>query len=325
MERLLQIGSSALKAAATNQKAKDYLLDNPLLYNLLRKAAERYIGGENLAQALEKVHKTNSHGMKSSLEFMGENVATENQAVEATEEFLQICQHIADQGLNTTISLDLSHIGLNQSSELCLENLLRICQAASPHGIEVNLSAEGHRQTSKVISIYKLASGLTDVLAITLQAYLYRSREDFRELISIPGRIRIVKGAYATPEGLSMPRGQQLNQVYLDYIGELLESGHKCSIATHHDELQQEAKNLIDFYRPKPSHYEFESLFGIQQEQLYNLHMEGYITKLYYVYGKEWYLYLCNRLSEYPLNLFRALADICALELPSELSPAQTC
>jgi len=37
---------------------------------------------------------------------------------------------------------------------------------------------------------------------------------------------------------------------------------------------------------------------------------EGYPTKLYFVYGQEWYLYLCNRLAEYPLNLFRALQDI---------------
>ena len=56
--------------------------------------------------------------------------------------------------------------------------------------------------------------------------------------------------------------------------------------------------------------YEFESLYGIRNEQLFKLQEEGYSTKLYFVYGKEWYLYLCNRIAEYPLNIFQALADI---------------
>lgn len=69
-------------------------------------------------------------------------------------------------------------------------------------------------------------------------------------------------------------------------------------------------KALINKYKPGKETYEFESLYGIQTEQLIKLKEEGYPTKLYFVYGKEWYLYVCNRLAEYPLNLFRALQDV---------------
>ncbi len=119
-----------------------------------------------------------------------------------------------------------------------------------------------------------------------------------------------MKGAFATAVGLSMPRGRELDEVYLSYVNELLQAGHKCSIATHHYEIQQEAKKLVDLYKPSQADYEFESLYGIQEENLWALKAEGYMTKLYFVYGTEWYLYLCNRLAEYPLNLFRALTDV---------------
>ena len=161
-----------------------------------------------------------------------------------------------------------------------------------------------------VIETYKKASKKYPNLAITLQAYLYRSKDDFQDLIREDGRIRIVKGAFYTPEGHSIPRGKKLDARYLDYVDQLLSKNHKCSIATHHHEIQQEAKILIDKYNPDNELYEFESLYGIQTEQLIKLKKEGYMTKLYFVYGHEWYLYLCNRIAEYPLNLFRALNDI---------------
>jgi hypothetical protein len=47
-----QQASAALRKAALNEEAKTYLLSNPLLFNLLLKAARRYIGGETLEQAL---------------------------------------------------------------------------------------------------------------------------------------------------------------------------------------------------------------------------------------------------------------------------------
>jgi proline dehydrogenase len=120
----------------------------------------------------------------------------------------------------------------------------------------------------------------------------------------------MVKGAFETAKNLSMPRGAQLDEVYLNYVDQLLQHHQKCSIATHHHQIQQGAKLLIQKYNTNKDLYEFESLYGIQTAQLATLRDEGHPSKLYFVYGKEWYLYLCNRIAEYPLNLFTALSDI---------------
>lgn len=307
---LLLMGADALRKAAMNEQAKQYILSNEILFKTIKKAADRYIGGETLEETIAKVKEQNKQGFKTSIEFMGENTLTEKEAVEATNEFVTIAQKIISQKLNSTVSLDLSHIGLSQSKDLCLNNLASICREAEKNDIEVTISAENVEITDAIIDIYKTASKTYKNISITLQAYLHRSKEDFEDLIQQNGRIRIVKGAFETPKHLSIPRGKELDERYLYYVDQLLSRNRRCSIATHHDAIQKEVVSMLQNYKINKDLYEFESLYGIQTEQLIKLKEQGHPTKLYFVYGKEWYLYLCNRIAEYPLNLFQALHDI---------------
>lgn len=308
MEQLLTTGAEALRKAALNEDAKAYILQNEHLFKLMKKAADRYIGGENLNETVMKVKKENTFGFKCSIEFMGESTRTVNEAEKAKDQFLMICDAIHQYDLNSTISLDLSHIGLEISENLCYENLSSICKAAKDR--EVIISAEGTERTDRILQLYQKGSKEFSNLSVTLQAYLHRTEDDFADMLKERGRIRMVKGAFETAKGLSLPRGKDLDSRYLYFIEQLFIEKHLCSIATHHHEIQQEVKALIQKFQPKKETYEFESLYGIQTEQLMQLKEEGYPTKLYFVYGKEWYLYLCNRLAEYPLNLFRALQDV---------------
>jgi proline dehydrogenase len=310
MNELFDKGSGALRKAALNVEAKEFILNNEVLFKTFKKAADRYIGGETLEETIEKVLQQNQLGFKCSIEFMGESTQTVEEATAATLEFTRIAREIKRQGLHSTVSLDLSHIGLAISKDLCLSNLDAICREAKKGNIEVIVSAEGVERTDAIIETYLQAQKGHDNIGITLQAYLYRTKDDFKALVNQQGRIRMVKGAFETPAGHSLPRGEKLDETYLEYVDQLLAKGHKCSIATHHHAIQQAVKGLIEQYKPDKALYEFESLYGIQTNQLIALREEGYPAKLYFVYGKEWYLYLCNRLAEYPLNIFQALEDM---------------
>jgi proline dehydrogenase len=309
-DTLLIQASAALRKAALNEEAKNYILDNPVLFATLKRAANRYIGGETLAETIDKVKIKNQKGFKCSIEFMGESTHAEPEANAARDEFIKICRQIKSQGLNSTVSLDLSHIGLAISRDLCLHNLDLICLEALKANSEVIISAEDTGRTDAVLGIYKDIARVHAHVGVTLQAYLHRTKDDFKEISKLNGRIRIVKGAFETPSGLSLPRGSELDEVYLDYVAQLLSKRHLCSIATHHDKIQQEVKKLIHEQGADHSLFEFESLCGIQTEQLLALKDQGYPAKIYFVYGREWYLYLCNRLAEYPMNVFQALIDI---------------
>jgi proline dehydrogenase len=307
---LLQQASAALRKAALNEEAKNYVLSNPALLKILKRAADRYIGGETLEETVNKVILQNNQGFKCSIEYMGESTHTLQEADAARNEFVNICRTIKRLNLNATISLDLSHIGLVISPDLCLHNLQLICDEALPGNIEVIISAENTDRTDAVLSTYKAVAGTYPNVGITLQSYLYRTAEDLEELLKYKGRIRVVKGAFETTPGLAMQRGSQLDQAYLDYVDRLLSANHLCSIATHDKIIQEEVKKLIQKRQPSRNSYEFESLFGIQHEQLQELKADGHSAKIYFVYGREWYLYLCNRLAEYPLNVFQALVDM---------------
>lgn len=304
MENLMKGASDALKKAAVNEEAKSYLLSNRPLFVLLKKAANRFIAGEELAETIERVQSINARNVACTVDFMGESIRLEEEANQVVEEFLSLARAIKTQHLNSTISLDLSHIGLEVSRELTLQNLQRICE----EGIEVMISAEGFERTDQVISTYVEAAKSYPNIGITLQAYFHRTVEDLEELMEYPGKIRIVKGAFSAPAGTYLERGKELNQRYMDMVERLLLADHKCSIATHDEHIQVEVGNFLQ-KTGKTENYEYESLLGIENERIFTLN-EQYPTRIYVVYGKEWYLYLCNRIAENPANLFQAVVDM---------------
>ncbi|MGN6421379.1 MAG: hypothetical protein ACTHMC_27945 [Pseudobacter sp.] len=73
----MNLGADALRKAALNLEARELVLSNPALYQTLLKAADRYIGGENLGETVQKVSSQAALGYKTSLGFMGESIKTD--------------------------------------------------------------------------------------------------------------------------------------------------------------------------------------------------------------------------------------------------------
>jgi len=307
-QELLKIGAIALKKAALNEDAKNFILQNEILFTTLKKAANRYIGGETLDETIISIKELNKKGFAVTTDFMGESIRNKKEANDATKEFLKLGESIRTTGANSSISLDLSHIGLLVSKELTAQNLSTICEVAKMSNQEVIISMEGTDRTDLILDLYKEALKNHSNIGITIQAYLKRTKEDFQEISRLSGSIRMVKGAYDTPNGLSVDRGEKLDEIYLEYVEQLLAKNHKCSIASHDEKIHKETIKLVNRY--KPTEYVLERLLGIRNEQLEDYKDKGYNCRIYMVYGKEWYLYLCNRWAEYPLNLFRGISDI---------------
>lgn len=108
----------------------------------------------------------------------------------------------------------------------------------------------------------------------------------------------------------SLTRGPELNDRYVEMIKTLLEAKRYCSIATHDPQMIERITPILEKHRIPSSLYEFEMLYGIGTGQLNTLKQQGHPCRRYIVYGKEWYLYLCNRIAENPDNVFQALVDI---------------
>ncbi|NBB90149.1 MAG: proline dehydrogenase [Spirochaetes bacterium] len=149
-------------------------------------------------------------------------------------------------------------------------------EAAEAAGIEMMISAEGADRTDEVLCVHDRLSRRFLNVGVTIQAYLYRSGADLDGLLTRPGRVRIVKGAFDAPIDVAMRRGADLNEAYLSLVSSLIESGHPCSVATHDSEI-------IDAVLPEmgENNSEFEMLRGIASHQLSELRGQGIPTRVY--------------------------------------------
>jgi proline dehydrogenase len=199
-------------------------------------------------------------------------------------------------------------------AELGYKNACILAEAAQKAGLEMMISMEGPDRTSLILEIHQRLCETFDNVGITLQAYLHRTPDDLERVLQRSGKIRLVKGAYAASADLAKPRGAELDGAYRQLMNRLITSGHPCSIATHDPALLdpiplEYAHQLIQEQGINPDLIEFEMLKGVTQERLEALKNQGYRTRVYLPYGQEWHLYLCNRLAEYPPNIYQAITD----------------
>lgn len=302
--------SAALKRIARDEKIKTYVQNERHVHAVLLGAASRFIGGERLQECVGVAERVNRLGHAVTIEYIGESTRDEAEAREATEEFLRVVEAIRACGLDSSVSLDLSHLGLVVDSELGFENASRLVAAAREANLEVMVSMEGSERTAGVLDAYRrLSERFEKAVGITLQAHLRRTPGDLADALRRPGKIRLVKGAFEEPEEVAMPRGRDLDEAYRSYAERLLLSGHPTSVSTHDPEILVHADRFVRENGLDVGSAEFEMLYGVQEERLEKMRALGYRTRKYLPYGTDWYLYLCHRLAEHPPNIYRALAD----------------
>lgn len=272
----------------------------------------RFIGGENLGECLEGAKRINRSGHAITIDYMGESTRNEQMANEATEEFLRVIEAISVQGLDSSVSLDLSHIGLVVDSELAFTNASKLARAAQTAGLEVMVSMEGSERIEEVLSLYYRLSENFRNVGITLQAYLYRTPSDLRRALELPGKVRLVKGAFEEPEEVAMRKGGQLDEVHCSLIKQTISAGHPVSAATHDPDVLEQVHGYVKGGALGADHVEFEMLKGVEIERLDKMNSLGYRTRVYLPYGLEWYLYLCHRLAENPPNIYQAISNAVA-------------
>jgi proline dehydrogenase len=304
---VMEQAAQAMRTLALDEDLKDRVAADPALRELAWRVAARYVGGKTLPEALARAAQLNAEGSAVSLDYMGESCRDADLATAETEVFLDLSGQAAARGTNCSVSLDLSHIGSVVDHELGLANATRLAEATAAAGQEMMISMEGSDRTDLVLWTHERLCERFDHVGVTVPARLHRTAEDLPRLLTRPGRIRLVKGAYLEPESIAHPRdSRELRAAYLAYATRLLDSGHLCSIATHDLDLLDE---LQPHMRRDSGAYEVEMLLGLGIDQLRTMRDRGHPVREYLVFGTQWWLYVCNRIAENPVRLFQALVD----------------
>lgn len=299
--------ADALKSIARNLEIKEYVQKSPELYPLFQSAAKRFVTGESKENGVSLGDQLIHKGYRVSLEFIGENTTNMEECIRAKDEFIALIKECKKHEISSRISFDLSHIGLSVDPDLAYQNLLEMAKEAESHDLSLMISMEESAKTDQILTVYKKVASEYSNVGITLQAHLHRTIEDIKELLSYPGAIRIVKGAYQEPSDICIPRSEELDQRYLELVALCVSAGHQVSAASHDDAIY---KQIIERGYLQNPYVEAEMLYGIRPELCKQLKNDGLPVRVYLTYGVEWYLYLTHRIAEYPPNIYVAITDM---------------
>ncbi len=280
-------------------------------FGLFKKLTTRFIAGESIDQAVAAIREINAKGCSASFDHLNEGV----QSVEGTEaevcEYQDVLAKIDETGINSNVSIKLTQFGLEIDRELAYRNARRVVEEAVRRQNFVRVDMEGSNVTQATLDIFKRLRaefGLNDV-GIVVQSYLYRTMEDAKELLKIPARIRLCKGAYDEPAEVAYPEKKDVDDNYVRVMQVLLSSGVYHGIATHDPKMIDATIDYAQRQGIAKDAFEFQMLYGIRRDLQEQLARDGWGMRVYVPYGKHWYPYFMRRLAERPANIWFVLKN----------------
>jgi proline dehydrogenase len=268
-----------------------------------RRMARRVVPGEELAATIEAARACNRAGMSASLNHLGENVVTREDAERACASYTEALDQIASEGIEANVSIKLTHLGLDLGEEFCAGQLRLVTRRAHELNNFVRVDMEGSDYTDRTLRLVKQARAETDAVGTVIQAYLYRSEEDIRALLGIGCRIRLVKGAYREPAQIAFRRMKDVDANFIKLMKILLPSGIYHALATHDPKMIEAAIRFAAEQNIAKDKFEFQMLYGIRTDLQSQLVRQGYRMRVYIPFGKDWFPYFMRRLAERPANL----------------------
>lgn len=287
------------------------LAENNAVYRMIvgnrvtRAMTRRFVAGESLEDALVAMTDLNSLQIRGSLDLLGENVHTAEDARAAGAFYETIVERIAQAGLDTNVSLKLTQMGLDISEGLCFEVTSGVIRRAQAHDNFVRIDMEGSAYTERTLAMFKrLHAVFGKHVGIVLQAYLHRTQADVEQMIELGARVRLCKGAYLEPPEVAFPDKADVDRNYVVCMKRLLRSGYFPGLATHDEAIIQQARAYTAAEGIAPERFEFQMLYGIRRDLQESLVKAGFNMRCYVPFGTQWYPYFMRRLAERPANVW---------------------
>ena len=289
-------------------------------WEIARRAANRFVAGNSIDDAIRVVRGLHERGINSTLDHLGESTETRDEAINATEDILELLEQIHNYNISANVSIKLTQIGLALDEGFCERNLEKILEHAREHANFIRIDMEDTPYTEQTLCMYqKMRKKKFLNTGVVVQAYLYRTENDTRILLKEDSRIRLVKGAYKEPPEAAFPKKRDvddnfdvLSQIIIDAIKHagspiLSEDGlipPILAIGSHDPKRIEYAKNYASNVGIPKMAIEFQMLYGIRRDLQEQCRQEGYPVRVYVPYGTHWYPYYMRRLAERPANVW---------------------
>lgn len=293
----------ALLRVSRSDKIKNLITAAPVTSGVV----QRFVAGETSATAVAVTRRLVGAGLLVTIDFLGEDTNDPSRADEVVVAYLNLLTKLRESRLSPSaeVSIKLSALGLHlrDGPQLALDNAELICRAARKADTAVTLDMEDHTTTDSTLEILRTLRKEYPETGAVLQAYLYRTEGDCRDLAEAGSRVRLCKGAYEEPDGLAFQDRHEIDKSYVRCMKILMAGNGFPMLATHDPTLIEIGRTLAEEHGRGPKDFEFQMLYGIRPTEQLRLAKLGHAVRIYTPYGTDWYGYLIRRLAERPSNL----------------------
>ncbi|MCE9558660.1 MAG: proline dehydrogenase family protein [Armatimonadetes bacterium] len=236
---------------------------------LFRPVVKRFIAGDTLEDAMKAAEELAKVGLMSSLDYLGENTASKEEALSAIHKYKEMLTRIgkSEFAAKINISIKLTQCGLDQGLEFAEGNYREVLRIAAESDTFVRVDMEASRK-----------------------------------MIALGARVREVKWAYLEPAAVAFPEKGLVDQKFVEMAKLLLKEGNYPAIATHDENIINVVKTFAQEQSINKARFEFQMLYGIRRDLQDSLLAEGYNVRVYIPFGDQWYPYFTRRLAERPAN-----------------------
>ncbi|MGH9311564.1 MAG: proline dehydrogenase family protein [Vicinamibacterales bacterium] len=271
--------------------------------------ARRFIAGETIDEAIAAARGIHAAGLRTTLDFLGESVATSAGADAVTREYVAIIRRVVESGVERNLSIKLTQIGLDVDRVTCIDNLRRMLDRAGD-SFFVRIDMENSPYTAQTLDVIETLwdQGYRQIGAV-VQSYLRRSEEDARRLSRLGIRIRLVKGAYKEPPEVAYQKKTEVDDAFVRLMRTLLDENPYAAIATQDPTMIDATKAYAAARGVGRDRFEFQMLYGIRRD-LQSALARDYTVRVYVPFGRQWYPYFMRRLGERPANVRFVLGSV---------------
>ncbi|WP_435347939.1 proline dehydrogenase family protein [Haloarchaeobius sp. HRN-SO-5] len=271
--------------------------------------ASRFVAGETPATALQHARELNERDVAVILNLLGEHYDERGPAEADAAAYRQLVADIGDEDVDACISVKPSQVGLDVGEDVFEELLGGIVEAATDHGVFVWVDMEDRHTTDATLDAFERFARETDGnVGVCVQANLKRTPDDLERLAALPGKVRLVKGAYDEPKAVAYKDKQRVDDQYRDLLTFMFrEFDDGVAVGSHDPEMIAMARDLHEEYGTP---YEVQMLMGVREDAQFDLAADGVDVWQYAPYGDRWLSYFYRRLRERKENLFFALRAV---------------
>jgi proline dehydrogenase len=267
-----------------------------------RRVSSRFVAGMEVDEVLEATESLNRAGIAATLDSLGENVNTPEEAQHSAAIYHRLLDAIGERRLNANASVKLTQMGMDLGPSVVEEIVAGLVEHAAAVDTFLRVDMEGTPYTQATLDLVRrLHARWPGRVGTVIQSYLYRSQADIDTLLA--EGMRLCKGAYQEPPDLAFPEKKDVDANYVRLMKTLLTSGIYHGIATHDEAMIAATQQFAAEQKIDRSSFEFQMLYGVRRDLQKQLVGQGYRVRVYVPFGTEWYPYFMRRLAERPANV----------------------